>query len=101
MVVAAGGDEQGTRISADDHVEAEDAVVERLDLCQLRDLEVDVSDHVPAGASAGSSDPSPGARRSTVQVERQRRHLDRSVALRPLLARTVTVDLDAVAVRVD
>ena len=97
-MIAAGRDEQGARIAADRHVEAEHAVVEGLGVRELATWRCTWPITVPAGTVACG----PSARGQLVgevaQVQRQRGHLQLAVGVAPLLARAVAVELDAVAV---
>ncbi len=104
VVVAAGRDEQRAGVAAHDDVEAEHAVVERLRLLEVGDLQVDVAEHGAVGdgrVRGRGVDPGRHVVDHAVEVERQRRHSDLAVGLVvPLGARAVAVDLDPVALGV-
>ena len=55
---------------------------------------------VPSGIGPGARRARANSDSRSVQVERERGHLDLAVAHDPLVARPVAVDLDAVALRV-
>ena len=103
VVVAAGRDEQGARIAADRHVEAEHVAVERLGLARARRPgDGRGRSSVPAGRPRAVRVP----RRSSSAEQRRRGRAASSPSgagpsrSRPLGARPVAVDLDPVAVRV-
>src|SRR5262245_30808260 len=99
MVVAAGRDEEGTRVAADRDIEAERAGVEGLGGAQIADVQVDVADP-GAGWHAGVRILAAELIENAVEVERQGVHLEDAVAYRPLLTRAVAIELDSVALRV-
>ena len=99
VVVAARRDEQRPGIAANGGLEPEHTDVERLGGGDGRDLKMDVADpgasgNPVTGVACG------GAGQNTVDVERKRRHLQLAARVRPLLARTIAVDLDPVALGV-
>src|SRR4029077_16419767 len=99
MVIAAGGDEECTRIAADRDVEAERAGIERLGRREVADVEVDVPD-ARAGRHARPGVLAAELAQDAIEVERKRVHLQDSVADRPLLPRAVAIQLDPVALRI-
>jgi hypothetical protein len=100
MVIAAGGDEQGARISADHHLEAEHAAVEGLGLGQLGDLEVGVTDAGAVRRDGLTLGLFAELAQEVAQVQRQGGHLQLAVLYPPVVVGAVAVDLDSVAVRV-
>ena len=99
MVIAAGGDEERTRIAADRDVEAERARVEGLGRRQVADVEVNVPD-ARAGRHGRLGVLAAELAQDAIEVERKRVHLQDSVADRPLLPRAVAIELDPVALRI-
>ena len=101
VVVAAGRDEQRARVAADHHVEAEHAAVERLGLRAARTTCRWTWPIARAGRRVGLA-----TRRRRELAEQRRRGPAAASPSRagrrspPLIARTVAVDLDPVAVRV-
>src|SRR5919106_3472304 len=99
MVVSARGDEQGARVAADGDIEAERARVEGLGGGKVADVEVYVA-HPGSRRHAGVGVLAAQLSEHSVEVERQRVHLEDSGAEGPLVAGAVAVELDAVALRV-
>ena len=100
VVVAAGGHKQGAGIAADHHVEPEHAVVERLGLRDVGDLEMHVADRGAGGSGRLRAGRLRKLAEHVPQVQREGRHLQRVVVVAPLVARPVAIELDAVAVGV-
>jgi len=98
VVIAAGRDEERAGAVALHQVEAQDLAVEALRLGDAGHVQVNVAHdragrHAPRLAVRGQG-------QQTARVQRLGDHLQVAVAQRPLGARPVTVDLDAVAVGV-
>ena len=99
MVVAARREEQRPRIVPHGHFEAQGAAVEAVCLGEVGHLEVDVAQPGVRRHAVGTGRDRLRLACQRVEVQRQRRHPHPSVGVPPL-ARAITVDLDAVSLRV-
>jgi len=98
MVISARRHEQSARSVTLHQIEAEHVDVEPPRVVEARDLQVNVADR---GAGSQAVFRGPGSvGQQAIDVERLGHHLEAAATERPLAARPVSIDLDAVAVDV-